>query len=117
MKWDDVQHKLKQNAGLLDLIQCLQHSGSPEISNLLFHLCSKLHYACKYKLPWLKELLYSLRLSCIWSNQVHSTGCFKRIVRQRLRDQNMQEWQSRVVEIASVVSIVYLDENFVFRSI
>ena len=37
--------------------------------------------------------LRSLGLSYIWSNQVH-----KRIVRQRLRDQNMQEWQSRVVE-------------------
>ena len=44
------------------------------------------------------SLLGSLGLSCIWSNQVHTIETFKRIVKQRLRDQFIQEWQSRVAE-------------------
>lgn len=67
----------------------------------MFELCSKLHYVCKYKLPWLMEvhtLLNSSGLSCIWSNQVHFIESFKCIVRQRLRDEFIWEWQSRVAE-------------------
>ena len=44
------------------------HSKSPKISNLTFQLCSKLYYACDYKLPWLMKvhsLLGSLGLSYI----------------------------------------------------
>ena len=37
------------------------------------------------------SLLDSLGLSYIWSNQVHSIESFKRIVKQRLRDQFIQE--------------------------
>ena len=44
------------------------------------------------------SFLDSLGLSYIWSNQVHSIESFKRIVKQRLRDQFIQEWQSRVAE-------------------
>ena len=42
------------------------HPDSPKISNLMFQLCSKLYYACDYKLPWLMKvhsLLDSLGLS------------------------------------------------------
>ena len=76
-------------------------SESPKISNVMFQLCSKLYYACDYKLPWLMKvhsLLDSLGLSYTWSNQVYSIKGFKRIVKQRLRDQFIQEWQSRVAE-------------------
>ena len=44
------------------------------------------------------SLLDSLGLSYICSDQVHSIESFKRTVRQRLRDQFIQEWQSRVAE-------------------
>ena len=44
------------------------------------------------------SLLDSLGLSYIWSNQVHSIESYKRIVEQRLMDQFIQEWQSRVAE-------------------
>ena len=44
------------------------------------------------------SLLDSLGLSYIWSNQIHTIEIFKRIVKQRLMDQFMQEWQSRVAE-------------------
>ena len=37
------------------------------------------------------SLIDSLGLSYIWSNQVHSIESFKRIVKQRLRDQFIQE--------------------------
>ena len=77
------------------------HSESPKISNLMFQLCSKLYYASEYKLPWLMKvhsLLDSLGLSYIWSNQIHTIQSFKRIVKQRLMDQFIQEWQSRVAE-------------------
>ena len=39
-----------------------------------------------------------LGLSYNWSNQIHSIESFKRIVKQRLRDQFIQEWQSRLAE-------------------
>ena len=77
------------------------HSESPKISNLMFQLCSKLHYASDYKLPWLMKvhsLLDSLGLSYIWSNQIHPIESFKRIVKQRLMGQFIQEWQSKVAE-------------------
>ena len=67
----------------------------------MFQLCSRLYYACEYKLLWLREvhsLLDSLVLVYILSNQVHSIDSFKRIVRQRLRVQFIQEWQNRVAE-------------------
>ena len=77
------------------------HSESPKISNLMFQLCSKLYYASDYKLPWLMKvhsLLDSLGLSYIWSYQIHIIESSKRIVKQRLMDQFIQEWQSRVAE-------------------
>ena len=44
------------------------------------------------------SLLHSFGLSYIWSNQIHTIESFKRIVNQRLMDQFIQEWQSRVAE-------------------
>ena len=44
------------------------------------------------------SLFDSLGLSYIWSNQIHTIQGFKRIVKQRLRDRFVQEWQSRVAE-------------------
>ena len=98
------------------------HSESPKIFDLMFQLCSELYYARDYKLPRLMKmhsLLDRLRLSYIWSNQVHTIDSFKRIVKQRLRDQFIQEWQSRVAKksIVSVVIIVYLKRNFALRNI
>ena len=77
------------------------HSESPKISNLIFQLCSKLYYACDYYTPWLMKvhsLLDNFGLSYIWSNQDHTIQSFKRIVKLRLRDQFIHEWQSRVAE-------------------
>ena len=63
------------------------------------------------------SLLDSLGLSYIWSNQVHTIENFKRIVKQRLRDQFIQEWQSRVAE-NSVCCIYHLfKRNFALRNI
>ena len=87
------------------------HSESSKISNLMFQLCSKSYYACDYKLPWLMKvhsLLNSLGLTCIWSNQVHTIESFKRIVKQRQRDQFIPERH---------VIIVYLKRNFALRNI
>ena len=39
-----------------------------------------------------------LGLSYNWSNQIHSIESFRRLVKQRLRDQFIQEWQNRVAE-------------------
>ena len=44
------------------------------------------------------SFLDSLGLSYIWSNPVHSIEGFKRIMKQRLKDQFIQEWQSGVAE-------------------
>ena len=62
------------------------------------------------------SLLDSLGLSYIWSNQTHTIESFKRIVKQRLMGQFIQEWQSRVAE-KTVVIIVYLKRNFALRNI
>ena len=96
------------------------HSESPKISNLMFQLCSKLYYASDYKLPWLMKvhsLLDSLGLSYIWSNQIHTIENFKRIVKQRLMDQFIQEWKSRVAENSVSSNYRYLKRNFALRNI
>ena len=39
-------------------LRSTSNSESPKIyKNLTFQQCSKLYYACEYKLPWLKEVL------------------------------------------------------------
>ena len=94
------------------------HSESPKISNLMFQLCSKLYYLCDYKLLWLMKvhsLLDSLGLSYIWSNQVHTIESFKRIVKQRLRDQFIQEWQSRVAENSVCCNYRLFKKKFCFE--
>ena len=94
------------------------HSESPKISNRKFQLCSKLYYTCKYKLPWLMKvysLLDSLGLSYIWSNLVHSIESFKRIVKQRLRDQFIQDWQSGVAENSVCCNYRLFKKKFCFE--
>ena len=94
------------------------HSESPKISNLMFQLCSKLYYASDYKLPWLMKvhsLLDSLGLSYIWSNQIHTIESFKRIVKQRLMDQFIQEWQSRVAENSVCSNYRLFKKKFCFE--
>ena len=94
------------------------HSESPKISNLMFQLCSKLYYASDYKLPWLMKvhsLLDSLGLSYIWSNQIHTIESFKRIVKQRLIDQFIQEWQSRVAENSVCSNYRLFKKKFCFE--
>ena len=94
------------------------HSESPKISNLMFQLCSKLYYASDYKLPWLMKvhsLLDSLGLSYIWSNQIHTIESFKRIVKQRLMDQFIQEWQSRVAENSVCSNYCLFKKKFCFE--
>ena len=93
------------------------NSESPKIFKPIFQLCSNLYYACEYELLWLMEvhsLLDSLGLSYIWSNQVHSIESFKRIVKQRLRDQFIQEWQSRVAENSVCCNYRLFKKKFCF---
>ena len=84
----------------------------------MFQLCSKLYYASDYKLPWLMKvhsLLDSLGLSYIWSNQIHTIESFKRIVKQRLMDQFIQEWQSRVAENSVCSNYCLFKKKFCFE--
>ena len=74
------------------------HSKSPKVCNLMFQLCSKLYYACEYKLPWLMKvhsLLDSLGLFYIWSNQVHSIESFKPI--GWFSEAGLHEWMPFVI--------------------
>ena len=94
------------------------HSESPKISNLMFQLCLKLYNACDYKLPWLikvHSLLDSLGLSYIWFNQDNTIESFKRTVKQRLRDQFIQEWQSRVAENSVCSNYRLFKKKFCFE--
>ena len=94
------------------------HSESPKISNLVFQLCSKLYYASDYKLPWLMKVhsfLDSLGLFYIWSNQIHTIESFKRIVKQRLMEQFIQEWQSRVAENSVCSNYRLFKKKFCFE--
>ena len=61
--------ELEAKCGMLGIwygLRNTSNSESPKISNLMFQQCSKLYYACEYKLPWLMEvhmLLGSLGLA------------------------------------------------------
>ena len=61
------------------------------------------------------SLLDSLGLSCIWSNQIHTIESFKRIVKQRLMDQFIQEWQSRVAENSVCSNCRLFKKEFCFE--
>ena len=94
------------------------HSESPKFPDLMFQLCSKLYCASDYKFPWLMKvhsLLDSLGLSYIWSNQIHTIESFKRIVKQRLMDQFIQEWQSRVAENSVCSNYRLFKKKFCFE--
>ena len=93
-------------------------STLPKISNLMVQLCSKLYYASDYKLSWLMKvhsLLDSLGLSYIWSYQIHTIESFKRIVKQRLMDQFIQEWQSSVAENSVCSNYRLFKKKFCFE--
>ena len=79
------------------------NSESPKTANLIFQLCSNLYYACENKLLWPKEVhsLLIVYYCPLWSDQVHCIKSFKRILRQRLRDRFLQEWQK-------TISLIYL---------
>ena len=61
------------------------------------------------------SLLDSLGLSYIWSNQIHTIESFKRIVKQRLMDQFIQEWQSRVAENSVCSNYRLFKKKFCFE--
>ena len=63
------------------------------------------------------SLLDSLGLSYIWSNQIHTIEYFKRIVKQRLMDQFIQEWQSRVAENSVCSNYRLFKKNFALRTV
>ena len=70
------------------------------------------------KLPWLMKvhsLLDSLGLSYIWSNQIHTIESFKRIVKQRLMDQFIQELQNRVAENSVCSNYRLFKKKFCFE--
>ena len=60
-------------------------------------------------------LLDSLGLSYIGSNQIHTIENFKRIVKQRLMDQFIQEWQSRVEENSVCSNYRLFKKKFCFE--
>ena len=57
----------------------------------------------------------TLGLSYIWSNQIHTIDSFKRIVKQRLMDQFIQEWQSRVAENSICSNYRLFKKKFCFE--
>ena len=61
------------------------------------------------------SLLDSLGFSYIWSNQTHIIESFKRIVKQRLMDQFIQEWQSRVAENSVCSNYRLFKKKFCFE--
>ena len=108
---------MKQNAGCWDFYILCAVPRTLKIYNLIFQLCSKLYYVCEYKLPWLMEvhsLLDRLGLSYIWSNHLHSIQGFKRAVKQRLRDQFIQEWQSSRAENSVCCNYRLFEKKFCF---
>ena len=61
------------------------------------------------------SLLDSLGLSYIWSNQIHTIESFKRIVKQRIMDQFIQEWQSRVADNSVCSNYRLFKKKFCFE--
>jgi len=61
------------------------------------------------------SLLDSLGLSYILSNQIHTIESFKRIVKQRLMGEFIQEWQSRVAENSVCSNYRLFKKKFCFE--
>jgi len=62
-----------------------------------------------------QSLLDSLGLSYICSNETHTIESFKRIVKQRLNNQFIQEWQSRVAENSVCSNYHLFKKKFCFE--
>ena len=69
----------------------------------------------KIELMKVHSLLDSLGLSYIWSNQIHTIESCKRVVKQRLMDQFIQEWQSRVAENSVCSNYRSFNKKFCFE--
>ena len=63
------------------------------------------------------KLATDCKVRLLHSNQVHSIESFKRIVKQILRDQFIQEWQSRVAENSICCNYRLFKKNFDLRNI
>ena len=61
------------------------------------------------------SLLHSLGFSYVWSNQIYTIESFKRRVKQRLMDQFIQEWQSRVAESSVCSNYRLFKKKFCFE--
>jgi hypothetical protein len=82
---------------------CLNYfEGSNKVSVLMLRLCQSAFDNSDYKLPWLetvRTLLNNLGLSYIWinpQNYLPSIDNFKKLVKQKLHDQFIQEWKEKV---------------------
>ncbi|XP_070182616.1 uncharacterized protein [Littorina saxatilis] len=75
------------------------NDGANKMSCLMLKLHLKLYHVQNVKLPWLSHvntMLNKLGLSYLWTTQSLAVSGFKNVVKQRLRDQFLQEWNTDV---------------------
>ena len=75
------------------------NNSTNKISCNILRLCMKLYVDGVYKLPWLEHVhstLNNLGLTFLWQRQSVTENVFKRMIKQRLKDQYLQSWNENV---------------------
>ncbi len=94
------------------------HVYSNKISNLSFKLAFLQYENSPFQLSWLQHvhsLLNHLGLSFLWSSPVYSMSQFKGIVKQRLRDQYIQNWKSELEDNGVCCNYKLFKKDFTFE--
>ena len=71
------------------------NNGGNKLSSMMLKLYMNLFTSNKYKLPWLNHIysnLNNLGLTFLWHTQSMSVNSFKNLIKQRMKDQYIQQW-------------------------
>ena len=94
--------------------------GQNKISILTFRLVNALHDTSDIEIPWLnhiKSLLDKLGLSYLWDHPGnYSLTAFKLLIKQRIKDQYIQDWRQRVFENNICITYRLFKEDPTFES-
>ena len=94
-------------------------SGSKKISCLMYDFVRQQNEITQFYFPWIqfvKDCLNNLGLSFIYDNPVYSLDQFKRIVKQRLRDQFIQSWKNDIATKGICCNYRMYKTDFVFEN-
>lgn len=91
---------------------------SAKISRLVLMLSSRQNEVTEFKFKWLdyvKSVLNDLGLTFLWFNPIYSVNQFKSVVKQRLRDQYLQTWNSDLAGNSICCNYRLFKQDFCFE--